>query len=321
MQHTNASKTARLPGVIDTLSQGFAAAYRRPWLLLIPIVLDLVYWLGPRRSVLPLMERLLAWAATISPQAIPADQRTVFLDLSAQPLHLDFSPFGAVLPQLPKFINLVTPLLPELPATPFQTALWPVSGAGSLVAGWLVVNLVSMLVLAVFLMLLARPLRTQTAPRLDARGLLRVYGSFLTILLIVGGAVFLVGIPALVLAVLVGSLNTIVGQLLVLVLQALLFWLLFTASFSFDAVVINGAGPLRALLSSLLVVQRSFSSAFGLFLLGWLILWGISFVWQPIAVSAAGLLAAMLGSAYLSTGLAAAHLTFFRDRIGRMGKR
>ncbi len=317
----NASKTARLPGVIDTLSQGFAAAYRRPWLLAIPFVLDLVYWFGPRRTILPLMQSLLAWAAAFSPEAFTDEQRTVFLDISAQPLYLDFSPFGAVSPQLPKFINLLTPLLPELPDAPFAAALWPISGAGTLVAGWLVVNLVSMLVLAVFLMLLALPLRMQAAPRLDVKGLLRVYGSFLTILLIVGGAVFLVGIPALVLALLVGSVNVVVGQILLLVLQALLFWLLFTASFSFDAVVINGAGPLRALLSSLLVVQRSFSSAFGLFLLGWLILWGISFVWRPIAATAAGLLAAMLASAYLSTGLAAAHLTFFRDRIGRMGKR
>lgn len=321
MQHTNASKTARLPGVIDTLSQGFAAAYRRPWLLAIPLVLDLVYWLGPRRSIQPLMQRLLAWADTVNPQTFNAEQRTAFLELAKQPWRLDLSPFGAVSPQLPKFINLLAPLLPELPSTPFATATWPITGAGALAGGWLLVNLVSMLVLSVFLMTLARPLRTDTAPRLDPRGLLRVYGSFLTILLIVGGAVLLVGIPALLLAVLLISVNTVAGQLLALVLQALLFWLLFTASFSFDAVVVNGAGPLRALLSSLLVVQRSFGSAFGLFMLGWLILWGMSFVWQPVAVTAAGLLAAMLGSAYLSMGLAAAHLVFFRDRIGRVGKR
>jgi len=317
----NASKTARLPGVIDTLSQGFAAAYRRPWLLLIPLVLDLAYWLGPRRSMLPLMQSLLAWTDAVRPEAFSDEQRTVLLDAFAQPLHLDLSPFGLVSPQLPKFINLLAPMLPELPAAPFATPVWPIGGAGTLALGWLLINLVSMLVLAVFLMLLARPLRTQAAPRLDARGLLRVYGSFLTILLIVGGAVLVLGVPALALALALGTVNTLVGQLLLLVLQALLFWLLFTASFSFDAVVINGAGPLRALLSSLLVVQRSFSSAFGLFLLGWLILWGISFVWRPIAATAAGLIAAMLGSAYLSTGLAAAHLTFFRDRIGRMGKR
>ena len=40
----------RKSGVIDTISAGYAAINRQPWLLLAPILLDLLLWLGPRVS-------------------------------------------------------------------------------------------------------------------------------------------------------------------------------------------------------------------------------------------------------------------------------
>ena len=44
---------ATLPGVIDTLSAGYKLLNRHPYLLALPVVLDLFYWLGPRLSVAP----------------------------------------------------------------------------------------------------------------------------------------------------------------------------------------------------------------------------------------------------------------------------
>jgi hypothetical protein len=42
--------------VIDSLSKGFQAVYRRWWLVLIPILLDSLLWLGPRLSVDQLLQ-------------------------------------------------------------------------------------------------------------------------------------------------------------------------------------------------------------------------------------------------------------------------
>ena len=43
----------KLPGIIDTLSAGFQTVNRHLYLLLVPILLDLFYWLGPRLTVKP----------------------------------------------------------------------------------------------------------------------------------------------------------------------------------------------------------------------------------------------------------------------------
>ena len=68
MQPTNASKTARLPSLVETISQGFGAVNRRLWVLAIPFALDLFYWLGPRLSVQPLIDQFARLARALDPQ-------------------------------------------------------------------------------------------------------------------------------------------------------------------------------------------------------------------------------------------------------------
>jgi hypothetical protein len=48
----------KLPGVIDTLSAGYQTVNHHPWLILLPLVLNLFTWLGPRLSPLPLVRSL-----------------------------------------------------------------------------------------------------------------------------------------------------------------------------------------------------------------------------------------------------------------------
>ena len=45
--------------VIDTLSEGFGAANRRPWIVAIPILFDLFLWLGPKATLGPNLAQLI----------------------------------------------------------------------------------------------------------------------------------------------------------------------------------------------------------------------------------------------------------------------
>jgi hypothetical protein len=68
MQHTNASKTARLPSLIETITQGFEAVNRRLWVVPVLFALDLFYWFGPRISLQPLIDRWLRLLRSLSAQ-------------------------------------------------------------------------------------------------------------------------------------------------------------------------------------------------------------------------------------------------------------
>src|SRR4051794_31858912 len=52
-------------GVIDSLQAGFNTLNRNVWLLILPIAVDLIIWLGPQVSVGLLAERLLVGAAPL----------------------------------------------------------------------------------------------------------------------------------------------------------------------------------------------------------------------------------------------------------------
>lgn len=62
MRRIEITQSTEVPlGLIDTLSSGFRVVQRRPWLILLPLLLDLWLWLGPRWSIQPLVDSLLAW--------------------------------------------------------------------------------------------------------------------------------------------------------------------------------------------------------------------------------------------------------------------
>lgn len=320
MQHTNASKTARVPSLVDTLSQGFGVVNRRLWILLIPFALDLLYWLGPRRSTQPLVDSFVSLMRGLSPQADQAQIQEISAQLGGGPVPFDLSPFATLPGVLPKFINILAPSI-AMPNPPFIPPIWHIGSVTALFFVWLGTALISMLVTTLYMVFLGESVGLVHNSRIGLIHLATVYGSLLTILLILVGIGLLIFVPILFMAAFISPVNNVAAQIVVTFGVALVFWLLFTTSFSFDAVVIGGVGPLRALLTSLFLVQRSFWSALGLLVLGWVILSGMRIVWQPVATTEIGLVAAMLGSAYISSGLTAAHLIFFRDRLSRVTRR
>ncbi len=319
MQHMNASKTARLPSLVETISLGFGVVNRCLWVLAIPVLLDLVYWLGPRLSVQPLVQQLVSLSNAVARGAMDADARQFWTELSARSYPFDLAQLG--LPRqtnmfAPKYINLLTPAI-TAPAPPFDPPIWQVGNIGMLLLVQILAVVGSLLVTSIYLLALSDTLQGGSRGALLRRWA-RGFASLLGIGLAFMVLVLLISVPLALAVTFTFLISPTIAQLLVIVVLALFVWMLFTASFSFDAVFISDSGPFRALLTSLYLVQRSFWAAAGLFLLSWVILAGLSLVWQVLATTTAGLAVAIAGNAYISSGLAAAHLIFYRDRLSQV---
>jgi hypothetical protein len=313
MQHTNASKTVRLPSLVDTLSGGFNAVHRCLWVLLIPLALDLLYWLGPRLSLQSLWTQLISLLRSIDPQSVATIEAQFGTEVPAVPLDLSF--LG-----LPKFINLLTPLI-TLPQPPNVPVTWHIGDIGALLGAFVLINLGGLVATWVYLLPLSRVVRGTDGGQSGPQRWSKSFVKLLCVALMLAGIALAITIPLAVIASLVSLLSPVISQMLILLIWVLLLWLAFTSSYSFDAIMVSDAGPVRALLSSLFIVQRSFWGALGLLVLSFVIIRGLNIVWQQIAISDIGLLIAMLGSAYITSGLAAAHLVFYRDRLSRVAQR
>ena len=149
----------------------------------------------------------------------------------------------------------------------------------------------------------------------------KIFVKMLGVTLVWCGVALAILIPFLLIGGLLSLVSTVLGYTVMFFGVAGVIWMWFTARFAFAAVVISNASAPRALLGSVLVVRRWFWSAIGLFFLSYIIVSGMTVIWQGLAhLGLVGLLLAIIGSAYISTGLAAAHLVFYRDRMQSSGR-
>ncbi len=307
MQHRNALKTTRQPSLIEVVNEGFAAANRRLWVLLIPVALDLFLWLGPRIGIAPLLAQLRALNATAWDQTFAAFGAGANAQLAATDLRfaLFLNPLRLVLPTL------------QAPAVPWVVPTWQLGSWVGMVGVLLMINLLALALAAVYLLPLAS--KVQSTAR---RNLLGTLTRILGVAALVLGSVFAVSLVVLVLAGVLSLLAEPLAMFVVVVWIAVVMWFVFVTSFSFDAVVLNGLDPFRAVWSSFLVVQRALWSALGLWLITTLIVWGFDVIWSTLAAwNSVGLVIAIGGSAYITTGLAAAHLVFYRNHSAQLAQR
>ncbi len=68
------SKAIPRAGVVDALATGLNEAARRPWLWVVPFLVDLTLWLAPRLSVTALTERLMSTWKAMLPLVYTAEQ-------------------------------------------------------------------------------------------------------------------------------------------------------------------------------------------------------------------------------------------------------
>lgn len=296
-------------GIIDTLGEGFASLNRRLWVVLLPIALDLLLAFGPGVSSAPVNSRLVDYLTSFAQSAGDAEAQAPLLE--------NLQEGKAELMQA----NLLAVLALHLPSAVTVTSLVPairgpvVAEVDSLPAWlvWVAVLATAGIALAsVYLASLARCVRAGQGS-LSAESS-RTFGRMLTLY----GMVLFVGVPLLVVAMLVvglvGMLAPIMGSLLGTMLMALLMLALFYAAFTEEAIVLQGMWPVPAALASARMVYRHFWTSLGFIALVMIITTGMPVVWRMIAPDALGMLAAIVGNAYVSSGLSVAAMLFFWQR-------
>jgi hypothetical protein len=291
---------------------------------LLPLVLlDLFYWLGARLSVDPLLDgpiALLEWA-----------QRQAATDPNSQvaPSAADVAEQVALLRESGQQVDLLgllaigqSPLLPKLTVDQVGRP-WGV-GVIDLESGWLTILgmlglvIVGLLWFALTLAVVGVLVRGDApTPPEFVRRVVRFWGRLIVLGLLLIAAVLFLGVPLLVLAGLLQLLGLSPGgPLLLLVFPVLIAWIYLSRTT--DAIAVSDAGPLRAIKLSVTVVRRNFWSMLRLFAAGWLISSGFPIAWAYLAQQTAGVPLAVVGNAFLNTGLLAAAMIFYRERLAAL---
>ncbi len=296
--------------LIDTISTGYRVLNRRLWVLLIPIVLDLYLWWGARLSLAPFLDNL---------RAVLGRAAMLFTTDAREQAQWVASIQHADMRSMLAWLNFVPVLLPELlTQTEASTAVWYVRGLLGVVVAVLVVNLLALLCSSLFLSLLAGALRNDQF-RLKALvwAVLVAAGAIAGYVLVLLGISTLLGLPFLVLSVVLVATLPALAPLIGLGWYVVLFWVYIYTGFAVEAIMLSRVGPLQAIYNSVNLVRRNLMSTLGLLLISFIVVAGLNVIWRSMATSTWGLTLAIVASAYVSSGLVAARLVFYRERMAR----
>lgn len=305
-------KIAALPGVLATLSAGFELTTRYLWLMVLPALLDLFLWIGPRLSFRPLIDAL---AAQMAGQTLLIDPGPLLELYGARLNH--FTYLSVSLAGVPA---LMTGLTPE--QTPIQPLIIERAGWGEWFGALALFTVAGLLLAAVYYSLIAYALRRSGvsggSATLDPFRFVRRTGHIwlrllgLTALFV--GLALLIVLPVSLLAAFMALISQTLATFVLMGALVLLIWIAMFFGYAPQGMALNPRRFLPALGESVRLFRANLPASLGLLfvvmlarrLLSTILLTADSGTW----ITAINLLA----HAYISTALIVALFIFYRDR-------
>ncbi len=325
MTEEQQSKTQTEPrqplGILTCLAAGFEITARHLETLIIPLLLDVFLWLGPRLSLAPLFLGLERWfrqifTAVTASGTPEAQQMLALLSQSLNELALRYNLFATLSP---------APLLgvPALMASrmtlerPF--GLRPeMTIASALVALLVEIGLfvVGIGLGALYLRGLGRRVLEETeAPLGGPQTFPRLWGQLLLLTLVILSVGGTLGMAGLAFATLVGVLSVGLALLVLMMSFSLITFTVFHLIFAIPGMTQARRSVFHAIRESILLTRGDFVNATFLILLILVIAQGFNVVWTLPKPATWANLVGIAGHAFISTALTATLFVFYQDRL------
>ena len=307
MQRPNSQTQEQVrPRIVDIIAEGLSLVLVRPWLLAVPILLDLFYWVGvkiePSALIASLIRIVNESDVENSAEVVKSLEEMTSTDIS-QMIGF-FSP--TMLNQAPRddIYQLV------------DRVVWSPSSAGVVVLVSLGLFLMSALVAMIYGVPIGDAiLGRRRAPMELIRAIVSAWGRFLLLIGLVIGTLIGIAIPLLLVAAIAG-----VGGIDLIPLYTMFFLIalvlaIFITPFVLDAIALIGAGPIDAIRFGSTIFRANKLQSVGVVLALMLVILGLPPIARPLLANLPGVVIAIVLYALIVTGFIAASMLFFVDRL------
>jgi hypothetical protein len=306
------------PRLIPTFVAGFNAVASHIYLILFPVLLDLLLWLGPLVRIKNLIQPVFENAAQQMVGLYPADTLTL-MQTSKDSIIKFFENFNLLftlrtLPiGIPSLMVGIAPLNNPLGNLSIVEMV-STSQAWSVVLGSLVAGLC---LGCFFFSLVARVVAGKKLAWDVNIFFLQLKNTFILSLLLLGFGLVL-SLPTLLLLSAVVSFLPSLGSIPVMILGAFLVWMLLPMVFSVHGIFMGQLNPLSSVGNSIRLVKRYLPGTGLFFLVAVLLSQGLDMLWATPVSNQWMSLVGILGHGFIATGVLAASFVYFSSGMEYM---
>lgn len=306
-------------GTLACITTGFEVVARNPQLIIVPFVLDLFLWLGPRLSIAPflagvkeVMNRWLTVDATVPEVAESYTMLRQIFDTLSQGFNL----FSMLQPAPLLGVPVLSPsrMTAESPLGPQQAiGLGSFFGIAFLM---IILSLAGLLLSALYLRGLGSRILDETETQLPGpKRLGSLWWAFAQLGLLLFGVLFVISTAVSLFVTLVGLFSLPLAGLVLTLASSMTLFIAVHLLFTVPGIVQLRRGVIRAMRESLILTRSDFLNVLFLLVLIFIISRGLNVVWTLPAPDtwAAGI--GLAGHAFVSTALTAALFVFYQERL------
>lgn len=302
------------PGVIGSLRAGFDAVASHVWLILVPLALDIVLWLGPRLSVDGLLRPFVRYMFLQARRGVAASEMNQFLE--AQTIFLDGLQSFNLLSLVSKFrtfpIGVSSLLAQKMPVeTPLgEQSVVQISSLPLLIGIALVLTTLGWVGGGLYFRWVSG---TTLGPAETDISLLRavIQTLILSVCWLIG--LMMVLLPVTFVLTLLALINPILANGAIFVILLLAFWLVVPLFFMPHGIFARRQNAFVSARTSLRMARFTFPTS-SMFIISVIILsQGLNYLWSVPSNNSWMTLVGIAGHAFITTAVLAASFVYYRD--------
>jgi len=297
------------PGIINSIKAGFDAVASRVAAILLPVLLNLFLWLGPRLRMETLFESMKADMLTFwSTMKIPAEDVQTMIE-NARQVSQSANLFGFIR-TFPVGISSLFARSSEVLATPIGSPNSLQVTVLNLPLWWLLLTLVGWLGGALYFRSVAR---TALAEKATLPGILRAIMQTFLVSITFNVVLMIVGFPVLLIIFVAVQINVVLANLVVLFLALGSVWVIVPLFFWAHGIFLNRQNVFTSMLTSIRLTRFTLPTS-SLFVMTIFVLsYGLNFLWSIPSRDSWMTLLGIFGHSFVTTALLAASFIYYHD--------
>ncbi len=307
------SKSLPPPGLFSSLSAGFDVVSNHIFILILPIALDLLIWLGPRWRIQALMRPIIESWTTLSQEGLFSVEMVQQAQEIWDVFIGRFNLFTLVRTFPVGMPSLVTGISPG--DSPLGVSIdWQVESTAALLGGWALVTLAGWVLGGIYLRSVAHiALRSGQVGAPALRSLWWTVAQSALVMLFWAILVAALAIPGVIIMMLFTLISPLLAQFVVLLLFIVAVWFLIPVYFSAHGVFVYGQHAFASIMQSLKLTRFTLPAT-GLFLITMFVIsQGLAYLWRTPEETSWFLVVGIVAHAFISTSLVAGSFIYYRD--------